>query len=509
MISTLPPAAARSRPDPDWTVPAEHRIDRERELIQRNHYLHKLVHVGPGDVLLDLDPRFGLLAIELRQRFPGNRLVVLAEDRAQRKALLAGPAAGEIEIVADRRLLPAALADVQRLALVRLGAGLADPAELERCLPGATLGHVCGAYDGAEVAALQLYRFLTGSAETFLLHDEGGGRHIAGWGSKGPEVSIVVPAYGVVNELPRCLASLVDQTLQAREIIVVDDGSTDGSGRVADEWAARHPEIRVIHKPNGGCASARSFGLAAARGAFVGFVDGDDWVEPAMLETLFAAAVLNQAEVAQCGYRKVYEATGTSETVIERFRYEPGDTFDGGVVARVTDMMTSQPAIWRRLYRRAFLRDKALDFDHAIRRFDDLPFQFEVFMQQPRTAVVHEALYNYRLERPGQDVAVDDDRLYVHFEIFARLHEAVERMGRYDLERELKKVQILTHQWAAGRIQPHLRPDYEMRAAKDVFGTAMMLDRRDFWRLVNRLPKGPRAWARRAWLRHAMALGPI
>ena len=91
-----------------------------------------------------------------------------------------------------------------------------------------------------------------------------------------PLLSIVVPIYKVEQHLPMCLDSLVAQTYGNVEIILVDDGSPDGSGAICDAYAARDSRIKVIHKPNGGVSSARNAGLAAVTGDLIGFVDGDD-----------------------------------------------------------------------------------------------------------------------------------------------------------------------------------------------------------------------------------------
>lgn len=99
-------------------------------------------------------------------------------------------------------------------------------------------------------------------------------------------VSIIVPVYNVEPYLDRCVQSLVDQTYQDLEIILIDDGSSDGSPAMCDAWAQKDPRIKVIHQPNGGVSDARNKGLSAATGAYICFIDADDHVSPSLMEKL-------------------------------------------------------------------------------------------------------------------------------------------------------------------------------------------------------------------------------
>ena len=100
------------------------------------------------------------------------------------------------------------------------------------------------------------------------------------------KLSIIVPVYNVEKFLNKCLDSLIGQTMEDYEIILVDDGSKDASGRICDDYAERYPElVRVLHIDNGGQGRARNFGIETARGEYLGFVDSDDWVETDMYPT--------------------------------------------------------------------------------------------------------------------------------------------------------------------------------------------------------------------------------
>lgn len=120
-------------------------------------------------------------------------------------------------------------------------------------------------------------------------------------------ISVIVPVYNVAADLPRCLDSILAQSYPHIEIIAVDDGSPDNAGEILDAYANRHPSIRVIHKENGGVTSARLRGVMEASGDWIGFVDGDDEIEPDMYERLLDNALEYNADISHCGYQMVFE----------------------------------------------------------------------------------------------------------------------------------------------------------------------------------------------------------
>lgn len=122
------------------------------------------------------------------------------------------------------------------------------------------------------------------------------------------KVSVIVPVFNMEKYLHKCLGSLVSQTLEELEIIIVNDGSSDGSAEIIEGYAAQFPhKIKAYHKANGGLSDARNFGLEHAIGAFIGFVDGDDEVSPIMFEDLYRLARKHKAEMVMCGLVKVDE----------------------------------------------------------------------------------------------------------------------------------------------------------------------------------------------------------
>ncbi|MBR6666500.1 MAG: glycosyltransferase family 2 protein [Lachnospiraceae bacterium] len=120
-------------------------------------------------------------------------------------------------------------------------------------------------------------------------------------------ISVVVPVYNIEDYLERCVNSICAQTYQNLEILLVDDGSTDGSGALCDELAKVDSRIRVFHKQNGGSSSARNLGIAQAKGAYVGFVDSDDYISDNMYELLWKAVEQYECEIAQIGRDEIDE----------------------------------------------------------------------------------------------------------------------------------------------------------------------------------------------------------
>jgi len=120
-------------------------------------------------------------------------------------------------------------------------------------------------------------------------------------------ISVIIPVYNVEPYLKKCLDSVVTQTYKEIEIILVDDGSTDGSGPICDEYAAQDKRIRVIHKRNGGLSDARNVGLDRCSGRYVTFIDSDDYVASDYVERLYRILVEYNADIAVCDYFEFYD----------------------------------------------------------------------------------------------------------------------------------------------------------------------------------------------------------
>ena len=121
-----------------------------------------------------------------------------------------------------------------------------------------------------------------------------------------PAISVIVPIYNVENYVTKCVDSILNQTFRDIEIILVDDGSTDNSGKICDEYLTKDDRVKVIHKKNGGLSDARNAGLDICTGEYIGFVDGDDYIDEDMYELLYKNIINYDADISMCRFRRIY-----------------------------------------------------------------------------------------------------------------------------------------------------------------------------------------------------------
>lgn len=129
-----------------------------------------------------------------------------------------------------------------------------------------------------------------------------------------PRVSVIVPIYNVENYLRRCVDSIIMQTFEDLEIILVDDGSPDGCPAICDEYARQDSRVRVLHKPNGGLSDARNTGIEFATGEYLAFIDSDDWIDADTIELLYTLCLRYDVPLAECSYRNIYSNRIVEET---------------------------------------------------------------------------------------------------------------------------------------------------------------------------------------------------
>lgn len=212
-------------------------------------------------------------------------------------------------------------------------------------------------------------------------------------GKKAPLLSIIVPVYKVENYLPKCIDSILAQTFTDFELILVEDGSPDNCPALCDAAAAKDARIRVIHQKNGGLSAARNAGLDAARGAWIGFVDSDDYIAPEMYEALYHAVQSTGADLALCDYAEVDE-TGASCPQMH-VSLSGGELTGQELLKKASGLMVQ--LAWNKLYRRAIFAQ--LRYPEG-KLNEDLFLIPEVCLQIQKAVVVPKVLYYY-VQRSG------------------------------------------------------------------------------------------------------------
>ena len=207
-------------------------------------------------------------------------------------------------------------------------------------------------------------------------------------------ISVIIPAYNVSEWLPRCLNSLLTQTCSNLEIVVVNDGSQDGTAAIIDRYATCDSRIKAIHKENGGVTSARLRGVAESTGDFIGFVDGDDWAEPQMFARLMENAAQFDADISHCGVLRefpngrldYYYNTGR---IVEQDNTKGlWDLIEGGFI---------EPGVVCKLYRRELFENLSAWMDTSIRINEDLLMNFYLFRQAKKSVFEDVCPYHYML----------------------------------------------------------------------------------------------------------------
>lgn len=279
-------------------------------------------------------------------------------------------------------------------------------------------------------------------------------------------LSVIFPVYNVAKYLDQCIASISEWKAPYVEYLFINDGSPDNSREIILKYAEKDPRIKLIDKPNGGCASARQKGLEHARGRYIGFIDPDDFIDPDMFRQLLGRALLGNYEVCYCGYNEYYESTNTMKPMEDAL----GDPYAWGTSDKndIQKLIIHQRvAIWRGIYSRALIDRAHIAFQTNLRRFDDLPFKVEICAQAKSVVALKQYLYYYRLDRPGQDVSCNDERLYVHFDIFRHLDKVFNQLDDRKLKDYLQVCKIQTHAYAMRKLQPRFIADYAKQAKED------------------------------------------
>lgn len=209
-----------------------------------------------------------------------------------------------------------------------------------------------------------------------------------------PKISIIVPVYNAEAYIRKCIDSLLSQTFSDFEVLLIDDGSPDNSGKICDDCAAIDGRVKVFHKENGGVASARQMGLEHAAGEYIIHADPDDWVEPDMLECMYQKAEIMNADIMVCDYNIV----GTNGEIKRINVNLPKDN-----IACLKKIISGEvhASLCNKLVKRSLYFDNGISFIYGLNMCEDLSVMYRLVYYAKKIAYISEAFYNYVVGRTG------------------------------------------------------------------------------------------------------------
>lgn len=260
----------------------------------------------------------------------------------------------------------------------------------------------------------------------------------------GSKVSVVVPVYNVEKYLERCIASIINQTYDNLEIILVDDGSKDRSGLMCDEYAKRDKRIKVVHKKNGGISSARNAGLRVATGKFIGFVDADDEIDRTMYEKMVSCAEKEKVDFVMADYIRVISE---DERYLKTLDIAAGKYNRNKIIKEIFPNLIMRECIdygpllsvWHCMYRISFLNDNSILFDEEVYWSEDNIFSSIVgYCAESFYYMKNEGLYHYYQNEGTITTSYKKGAWNVYMTMNEHLHTYFDNINDYDFSRQLK-----------------------------------------------------------------------
>lgn len=228
-----------------------------------------------------------------------------------------------------------------------------------------------------------------------------------------PKISVIVPVYNTEKYLHRCIDSILSQTFEDFELLLIDDGSTDNSGMICDEYANRDSRIKVFHKSNGGLTSARNHGLKYATGVWIAHIDGDDWIAPDMFDKLIEKAEEDNADIVFCDF---YFAYSESKIIYRTYDWEKQG--NDGLAHYIASVWTT---VWCSIQRRSLYIDYKLQSPDGICFCEDFDLMVRLCFFSKTISKVTTPLYYYRQRESSiihsNNLCFMSDELWVYSDI--------------------------------------------------------------------------------------------
>lgn len=256
--------------------------------------------------------------------------------------------------------------------------------------------------------------------------------------NKKPTISVIVPVYNAEKYLEACIKSVLSQTFDDFELILVDDGSTDGSGKICKEYAAIDDRVKVIFKKNTGVSDTRNTGLRMASGDYITFIDSDDYIDATFFETAYSSMLWNNIELYISGI--VVEFFQNEEIVrCDRYEIDSEKCCDARTLLEESFISFNQILIngpWCKFYQRKLIMENHIEFNIALSLGEDMDFNLQYISCVNRIYLDHNTFYHYRRG--------DNDSLFSRFrkDIFKIYKQVYGKMRKVVIQKECSRITV-------------------------------------------------------------------
>ena len=284
-----------------------------------------------------------------------------------------------------------------------------------------------------------------------------------------PAISIIIPVYNAERYLSQCIDSVIAQTFEDWEAILVNDGSKDGSLAICQEYASKDDRIKVIDKPNGGVSSARNKGLEMAQGDWITFMDSDDWLDEDAFQTYYEAAQRTGADIIKTGYRKINANANVNDNHFEWQEVALMDKSDALALLQSTGYYAF---VWNMLVKSKIA--KAIRFDESTPWLEDQFFGYECLLRADKVTLLPKMVYNYRIHEGGSLSGVSDP-FVIAGSAKKDMQYKLQILGGRNIETQ-EACWHTYHQWMAQSIDLLYRKGYSYKQKKEFRQAFMPLD---------------------------------
>lgn len=251
-------------------------------------------------------------------------------------------------------------------------------------------------------------------------------------------ISVIVPVYNSENLLTICLNSILNQSYTNLEIILINDGSIDSSGIICDTFSKKDKRIKVVHKTNGGVASARNYGLYLAQGEYIAFIDNDDYIHPRYFEFLLKAIEVSNAEMAMTYYDKTFIF---KNNIIDNPRFSFFSISPKNCISKIFESDNSHIPyvfIWAKLYKKELLGNVFVKDIFG----EDIDFSYQIYRNLTKAVVIPHIMYNWYQHPSSQHRNRKSSELYKYIECYTGIFHQIPKKNIEIRGKCLKKLYI-------------------------------------------------------------------